>query len=390
MKIAVIGAKGLPAKQGGIEQYCEALYPRIVEQGHSVDLFARSSYIDKPWFSVSQHKGVRVICLPSLPMRGLDAFTNSCFAALLASRKDYDIIHFHALGPALFSIIPRLLSSAKIIVTCQGLDWQRLKWGKSASKIIRLGEKTAAIYGHEIVVVSKALKTYFAETHHIRPIYIPNGPGTYAESDPNLGSVKSLGLTPGKYLLYLGRLVPEKRPDFLIQAFQILENTDWKLVLAGGNSDTSAFISKLYRLAEGNPDIIFTGELQGSRLAEIVKGAGLFVSPSNLEGLPLTILEAMREGVPVVASDIAPHRQLLDGDRGLLFNSASVLACAKALEQAILHPEDLAVMAEKARSHVEVNYDWSKITASNLAVYARDFGLVEESINATPLLLKNL
>ena len=388
MKIAVIGVKGLPARQGGIEHYCETLYPRIVEQGHSVDLFARSSYVNKPWFSVSEYKGMRIICLPSFPLRGLDAFTNSFFAALVASYKNYDVVHFHALGPALFSVIPRLFSSAKIVVTCQGLDWQRLKWGKFSSKIIRLGEKTAAIYAHEIVVVSKALRTYFAKTHRIRPIYIPNGPGEYLESDSNLESVKSFGLIPEKYLLFLGRLVPEKRPDLLIQAFKILKKTGWKLAIAGGDSDTTEFTKKLHELAEENPDIVFTGEVKGSRLAEIVKGAGLFVSASELEGLPLAMLEAMREGIPVVASDIAPHRQLLDSDRGLLFDSTSVLACAKALEQAMLHPEQLTVVAEKAQAHVKANYDWSKITADNLAVYDRDFGLVESTIDSSQLFTK--
>ena len=216
------------------------------------------------------------------------------------------------------------------------------------------------------------------------------GPGAYAESDPNLKSVKSLGLTPGKYLLFLGRLVPEKRPDFIIQAFQILKNTGWKLAIAGGDSDTTAYIAKLHELAQGNPDIVFTGELKGSPLAEIVKGAGLFVSASNLEGLPLAMLEAMREGIPVVASDIAPHRQLLGKDRGLLFDSASVLSCAKAIEQRMLYPEKLAVMAQKAQAHVEANYDWSKITADYLAVYAKDFGLVESNVDSSQLPTKNL
>ena len=130
MKIAVIGVKGLPANQGGIEHYCQALYPRIVQRGHSVDLYARSSYIKKPWFSVVKYQGVQVICLPSLPLRGLDALTSSLFAAVVATLKGYDIIHFHALGPSLFSFVPRLFSNAKIITTCQGLDWQRGKWGK--------------------------------------------------------------------------------------------------------------------------------------------------------------------------------------------------------------------------------------------------------------------
>lgn len=390
MKIAVIGVKGLPARQGGIEHYCEALYPRIVKQGHSIDLFARSSHIKKPWFSVYEHEGMRTICLPSLPLRGLDAFINSFLAALLASGKDYDIIHFNALGPALFSIIPRLFSSAKIIVTCHGLDWQRAKWGRLSSNIIRLGEKTAAIYAHEIVVVSRTLASYFSKTYHLRTIYIPNAPSAYVESNPSLKSVKSLGLTPGKYLLFLGRLVPEKRPDFIIQAFQILKDTGWKLAIAGGDSDTTAYIAKLHELAKENADVVFTGELEGSPLAEIVRGAGLFISASDLEGLPLAMLEAMREGIPVVASDIAPHQQLLENERGLLFKSVSVLSCAQAMEQGMLNPGKLAVMAQKAQAHVEANYDWSKITADYLAVYAKDFGLVESSINSTQLALKNL
>ena len=385
MKIAVIGAKGLPARQGGIEHYSEALYTKLTERGHSVDLYARSSYVKQPWFSVFEYKGVRIICLPSLPLRGLDALTNSCLAAFIASSKDYDNIHFNALGPALFTIIPRLFSSAKIIVTCHGLDWQRDKWGKFSSMIIRLGEKAASIYAHEIVVVSETLKTYFATNYYIEPTYIPNGPGEYAESDSSLKTVKDLGLTPGKYLLFLGRLVPEKRPDFLIRAFQILKNKGWKLVLVGGDSDTAKFAAKLHKLAQKDPNIIFTGELKGSRLAEIVKGAGLFVSASSLEGLPLTMLEAMREGIPVIASDITPHQQLLGKDRGLLFDSVSVLACAKAIEQAMLDPKKLAVMAQKAQEHVKANYSWSKITADYLAVYIQKNALVFDELEQNSL-----
>jgi glycosyltransferase involved in cell wall biosynthesis len=376
MKIAVIGVKGLPAKQGGIEHYCEALYPRIVKQGHSVDLYARSSYVNKPWFSVYKHKGVRVICLPSLPIRGLDALTNSGFAAIVAALRSYDIVHFHALGPSLFSFIPRLLSSAKIIVTCQGLDWQRGKWGKASSNIIRLGEKTAAKYADSIVVVSKALSRYFEKIYGIDPVYIPNGPGVYAESDPSFSYVKSSGLEVGKYLLFLGRLVPEKRPELLIRAFQRLNKSGWKLVLAGGDSDTTEYISELHQLADCNPDIIFAGELKGSRLAEMVRGAGLFVLPSDLEGLPLAMLEAMREGVPVVASDIPPHQQLIGRDRGLLFKAGSIISCAMSLEQAMIEPKKRAMRASKAQDHIKANYDWEKITKDNLVVYSQDFNSI--------------
>jgi glycosyltransferase involved in cell wall biosynthesis len=373
MKIAVIGVKGLPAKQGGIEHYCEALYPRIAKKGHSVDLYARSSYVNKPWFSVYHHKQVRVICLPSLPLRGLDALTNSGFAAIVATLKGYDIVHFHALGPSLFSFIPRLLSSAKVIVTCQGLDWQRDKWGKFSSSIIRLGEKTAAKYADNIVVVSKALSGYFKKIYGLDPVYIPNGPGVYEKSDPNFTYVKSSGLEVGKYLLFLGRLVPEKRPELLIKAFQRLNKSGWKLVLAGGDSDTTQYTEELHQLADGNPDLIFAGELKGSRLAEMVRGAGLFILPSDLEGLPLSMLEAMREGVPVVASDIAPHQQLIGSDRGFLFKAGSIISCAMSLEQAMTQPKKLAMMATKAQEHIKVNYDWEKITQDNLVVYSEDF-----------------
>ena len=375
MKIAVIGVKGLPANQGGIEHYCQALYPKVVERGHKVDLFARSSYTKQPWFSIRQYHGVRVICLPSLPIRGLDALTNSCIAACAATLKGYDIVHFHALGPSLFSFIPRLFSKAKIIATCQGLDWQRGKWGKSSSRIIHLGEKTAAKHAHSIVVVSQALRTYFNKTYSVDSIYIPNGPGIYAESDPQFNFVRSFNLKPERYLLFLGRLVPEKRPELLIRAFQKINQPGWKLVFAGGDSDTTDYIKQLFELSQSNPNIVFVGELKGSRLAEMVRGAGIFVLPSDLEGLPLAMLEAMREGVPVVASDIPPHRQLIGKNRGVLFDSGNINSCADAIDRAIERPDKLATMARKAQQHIQANYDWDKITSDNLSVYYQDFEL---------------
>ncbi len=372
MKIAVIGVKGIPAKQGGIEHYCQALYPKIVEQGHTVDLYARSSYINESWLSTYEHEGVRVICLPSLPIRGLDALTSSGLAALVCVLRGYDVVHFHALGPSLFSFIPRLLSSAKVIATCQGLDWQRGKWGKSSSSVIRLGEKMAAKYAHDVIVVSRALQDYFKQTYNLDSVYIPNAPGIYAKSDPSFNFVKSFNLEPGKYFLFLGRLVPEKRPDLLLEAFQQLNQSGWKLVLAGGDSDTTDYISGLINLSGRNSNVVFAGELRGSRLAEMVRGAGVFVLPSDLEGLPLAMLEAMRECVPVVASDIAPHQQLVGSDRGTLFEAGDVNSCRLALKDAMARPQQIASMARTAQKYIQENYTWEKITADNLLVYQPD------------------
>lgn len=163
MKIAVIGAKGLPPKQGGIEHYCAEVYPRMVAQGHSVDLFARSSYTDCSWVDNYDYKGVRVISLPGGQLRGVDAFITSGLAALAATGKKYDIVHFHALGPSLFTCLPNIATSAKVVVTCQGLDWQRAKWGSFSTRLIQLGEKAAVRFADGFIVVSDALKSTFGK-----------------------------------------------------------------------------------------------------------------------------------------------------------------------------------------------------------------------------------
>jgi glycosyltransferase involved in cell wall biosynthesis len=369
MKIAVIGVKGIPPKQGGIEHYCAELYPRIVAQGHQVDLYARSSSTDMKAFESYDYQGVRVVSLPGSGKRGVDAFVSSAIGAAVASRAHYDVIHFHALGPALFTALPKLASTAKIVVTCQGLDWQREKWGKLSSQIIRLGEQAAVRFADELIVVSEDLQTYFKKTYGRESVYIPNAPASYFPSDPSFSYGRSLGLQAGRYLIFLGRLVPEKCPDLLLKAFQALRPEGWKLVFIGGKSDTSAFTADLFGNALGDDDVVFTGELRGTRLAEMVRGAGLFVLPSNLEGLPLAMLEAMKEGIPVLASDIAPHQQLVGADRGVLFQAGNVESCVKALAWSTQNIEALKTMALRAQRNVCENYSWEKITADNLRLY---------------------
>jgi glycosyltransferase involved in cell wall biosynthesis len=376
MKIAVIGAKGLPARQGGIEHYCAEVYPRLVAEGHQVDLFARSSYTEQSWFARSEYQGVQVLSLPSLNFRGLDAFFSSALGAV-GSLGDYDVIHFHALGPALFSCLPRIasLTSAKIVVTCHGLDWQRAKWGQLSSRLIRTGEKTAVRFAHDLIVVSKDLQAYFHNTYGRHTVYIPTAPASYLDSDPDFNHGTSLGLEANRYLLFLGRLVPEKRPDLLIDAFQALKPQGWKLALVGGRSDTEDFAAQLAEKSMGNPDILFAGQLQGRQLAEIVRGAGLFVLPSDLEGLPLAMLEAMREGVPVLASDIPAHQQLVGRDRGVLFPAGNLEACIQAMNWAIQNPQALKGMATQAQRHVQLHHNWDHITEENLKIFTR--GVVE-------------
>jgi glycosyltransferase involved in cell wall biosynthesis len=369
MRIAVIGAKGLPPKQGGIEHHCAEIYPRLVEKGLEVDLYARSSYVKTLWGDNYSYQGVRVVSLPCPGVKGFDAFLSAAMGALACSGKRYDIIHFHALGPSLFTWLPRLTTRSKIVVTCHGLDWQRAKWGKLSSRMIRLGEKAAVRFSHRMIVVSQDLQDYFLETYNKDTTYIANAPAKYAASDPNFSYGASLGLKPGRYIVFLGRLVPEKCPDLLIEAFQRLQRDNWKMVIVGGTSDTSPYSDALFHRVANNPNIIFTGELHGGRLAEIVRSARLFVLPSKLEGLPLALLEAMREGVPVMTSDIPVHQQLLGSDRGVLFRTGSLEDCHTQLEWALNHPSQMAEMANNARRYIRSNYNWDQITANCLDLY---------------------
>ncbi len=369
MKIAVIGAKGLPPKQGGIEHHCQEIYPRIVKQGHSVDLFARASYIDIPWLRNYETQGVRVISLPSLKFKGVDALVSAALGAIASSTVHYDIVHFHAMGPSLMSWLPKRTSSAKVVVTCHGLDGRRAKWTKFSSYMLRQGEVAAARFADGLIVVSEELCSYFRKTYGRETIYIPNAPAGFSESDPDFFYGTSLGLKQKHYILFLGRLVPEKCPDLLIEAFQALNPLGWKLVLAGGVSDTHGFVSKIANMAAKSQDVVLTGQLHGAYLAEIVRGAGLFVLPSELEGLPLAILEAMQEGIPVLASNIPPHQQLLAGGRGILFQTGDINSCVRCLDWAIHHPQELMVMARNAQSHVQANYNWDHITSETLRLY---------------------
>jgi len=226
MRIAVIGSKGLPPHQGGIEHHCAEIYPRIVAAGHSVDLYARSSYNPNMARAIS-YKGVRVITVPSIRLRGVDALACSGLSAAIAALKrpqgrPYDIIHFHALGPSLFTPLPKLFSSAKILTSCHGLDWQRAKWGNFSSSVIKTGEQTAVRFADHLVVVSEALRDYFYKTYGKEATYIENAPVAYAHSDRHFLYGHSLGLTPQKYMVFVGRLVPEKRVDLLLKTFQRL------------------------------------------------------------------------------------------------------------------------------------------------------------------------
>lgn len=359
MKIAVIGVRGIPAKQGGIERYCQELYSRIVARGHRVDFFVQPKYHDHPWFSISYHQKIRVISLLSLPGKQIDYLVNSALNTIWATFGNYDVIHIHGIIAAWFAWFPQLFSAAKIVVTCHQLDCQKAKGDQTVSWLLPWVERIAVKNADQIIVLSKALGAYFSQNYDIHPCYIPIAPTSYQRTDTQLSHLKTLGLEKKQYFLYLGKLAPERRPDLLIRAFQQLQPSGWKLVLAGDISDSREYAVELLKMAQGQNNIIIINEIRENFLAEFVQGAGLLVVPAN-ESLPLTILEAMGEGIPILASDTPGHRELISHNRGLLFKSEQLNSLISELEYALSQPDLLVAMAHRAQKYVAIKHNWGQ------------------------------
>ena len=375
MKIAVIGVKQIPSYQGDIERYCQEFYPRIAAMGHQVDLFVRSQPSHQSWFSVGYYFKVRVIALSTSPKHKNGIMLNSALSTVWASFGNYDVIHIHGTKPAWFSWFPQLFSSSKIIVTSHQLDtnYAGFGWRKAFYWLLSSIEKTAVKNADEIVVTSKPLGEYFQRKYGVHPRYIPNAPASHNQTDSNFDYGMSLGLEPNKYILCLGKLSPENQTDLLLKAFQKLEHDNWKLVLAGEIGDSIQYAVELLGLAKDNQNIIFTNEIEGEHLGEIIQNAGLLVVPAdgtNL-GLPLTVLEAMQYKVPVLAKDEKIYQKLIGENRGLLFESQNLDSLTERLQYAVSEPSELAAMAQNALTYIAINHNWDRITYGNLSLYLK-------------------
>lgn len=383
MKIAVVGVRGIPTDRGEIERYCQEFYPRIAARGHQVDLFIQSSSHQQSLFSVSYYHSVRVITLRRLPLKHINYRLCSAFSAVWASFGNYDVIHIHGIKAAWFSWFPKLFSASKIVITIHQLDnnFYPTKGCKILRWLLSSWEKLAVKNADEIIVISKALGEYFHTKYNISPRYIPNAPGIFQGTNLKFDYGFSLDLTPKKYLLCLGKLNPKSRPDLLLQAYQRLENQSWKLVIAGEICDPIRYAVELLSLAQDNPNIVFTNEIRGRHLAEIIGNAGLLVVPSDGSdlGLPLSMLEAMQRKIPVLASDNPVHNQLIGADRGLLFESESLGSLQEKLQYALSKPDELAEMAHKAQTYININHNWDRVTYGNLSLYLK----ITEEINSS-------
>lgn len=302
LAISMFGQKRL-SREGGIEIVVKELCTRMVRDGCTVTCYNRSGHhvSGAEYDQKTEYEGIRQKYVPTIEKKGLAAVSSSAFAALYSAFGKYDVVHIHAEGPAFFSWLPKLFGK-KVVVTVHGIDWQREKWKSGfGSKFIRQGEKNAVKYADEIIVLSKGVQDYFEDTYGRKTHFIPNGVNRPEIRQAKLITEK-FGLTKDSYILFLGRLVPEKGIRYLVEVFKKID-TDKKLVIAGGSSDTDSFMQELKTMSKDDNRIIFTGFVQGEMLDELYSNAYIYTLPSDLEGMPLSLLEAMSYGNCCLVSD---------------------------------------------------------------------------------------
>ena len=322
LRVAMFGQKRL-TREGGVEIVVKELCTRMARDGYQVTCYNRSGHhvSGAEYDKKTEYKGICQKSVPTIEKRGLAAVSSSVFAALYSAFGKYDIVHIHAEGPAFFAWLPKVFGK-KVIVTIHGLDWQREKWKSGfGSKFIRQGEKNAVKYADEIIVLSKGVQNYFKKTYGRETHFIPNGVNSPEIREAEL-ITKKFGLSKNSYILFLGRLVPEKGIRYLIEAFKQVK-TDKKLVIAGGSSDTDSFTKELKELAKDDDRIIFTGFVEGQMLEELYSNSYIYTLPSDLEGMPLSLLEAMSYGNCCLVSDIPECAEIVE-DKALIFKKANV------------------------------------------------------------------
>ena len=367
----MIGHKFIPSRDGGVEVVVSNLAPHLAELGYDVTCFNRTNKqfkkLRKDGGLKREYRGVHLVWTPTVDRRGLAAMTSSVIATVMASFRRFDLIHFHTEGPCVLCWLPRLLGK-KVVVTVHGLDHMRQKWGRFASAYILLGERMAVRHANSIIVLSKGVQAYFREKYGRETVLIPNGIDP-AEIRPASEITKQFGLSSRDYILFLGRLVPEKGIHYLIEAYQKL-NTDKKLVIVGGTSDTDEYVKRLHEMAGDDPSVIFTGFQQGLVLEELYSNAYLYVLPSDLEGMPLTLLEAMNYGCCCVTSDIGECADVMDGC-GITFPRGNTEALRETLQDLCDHPEKVEAHRFESRKTVTSKYTWQEITAQTHELYRK-------------------
>ena len=369
LKIAMIGHKRIPSREGGVEIVVKELSTRLVEKGHQVDVYnRRGSHVSGKEFMNrigKEYKGVRIITIPTFENKSLNAIVYSFLASIRVLFGGYDIIHYHAEGPCSMLWLPKLFRK-KVVATIHGLDWQRAKWGNLASGVLKFGERMASKYADEVIVLSANMQDYFKKTYNRETRYIPNG-----INRPEYMAAKEItekwGLHKEEYILFLARIVPEKGAHYLIDAYKRLQ-TDKKLVIAGGSSHSMEYYLELKNMAGNNYNIIFTDFVGGRTLEELYSNAYIFVLPSDVEGMAISLLEAMSYGNCCLVSDIPENTEVTE-DKAPTFTKGDINDLARKLDVLCDNPEKVQGYRREAADFICKKYNWDCVTDRTVEVY---------------------
>lgn len=366
----MFGHKRIPSREGGVEIVVEELCTRLVRDGHTVVCYNRAGHhVSGAEYDAkikNQYKGIKLKTVPTIEKKGLAAVSSSFFAALCCALGRYDVVHIHAEGPAFFAWLPKLFGK-KVVVTIHGIDWQREKWKNGfGSKFIRQGERNAVKYADEIIVLSKGVQDYFQETYGRKTHFIPNGVNRPAIKNAEIITEK-YGLTKDSYFLFLGRLVPEKGIRYLVEAFKQIK-TDKKLVIAGGSSDTDEFACKLKEFSKSDSRIIFTGFVQGEILDELYSNAYVYTLPSDLEGMPLSLLEAMSYGNCCLVSDIPECTEVVE-NKAVIFKKSNVSELVRKLQENCDNSRKVRELKKVASNFILNKYNWDDVVKKTEIIY---------------------
>lgn len=367
MKIAFIGQKGIPATFGGVETHVERLAVGLSRLRHQVFVYCR------PWYTRRQpsfYKGVKLLYKSSIKTKNLDTISHVFLSSIDACRRNFDIIHYHGVGPSLLAWIPRLLCPAtRVVITFHSIDRTHQKWGRLARFFLWLGEVCALKFAHETIVVSRMIQNYVMDRYNAQTLYIPNGIDKQKKQKAR-DITTAFGLVEKDYLMFLSRLIPHKGVHYLIDAYEKI-NTRKKLVIVGRGMYTDNYVKSVVDRIKNNKHIMLLDDISmGSQLwRELYSNAYLFVHPSESEGLPIVILEAMSFGTCPLVSDIPENLEAISGGYGFQFKNKSVLSLKNKMQYLLQHPGLVKHVGERAREHVEKNYNWKDIITQIDRVY---------------------
>jgi glycosyltransferase involved in cell wall biosynthesis len=377
LRIAFIGQKGLPARYGGVETHVEQIAARLASRGHQVTAYCRD------WFrrfaedagveferaaesGEIYYRGIRLLFKANIHTKHLDAASNTFFSTLdAATRHRYDIVHFHGVGPSAFAWLPKL-SSCRIVSTVHALDWRQAKWGRIASWFIKTGEEIGVRNSHGVIAVSHLLVDYLASEYGVSSTYIPNG----ATMEPllPLDRIKRFGLEDGNFILAVGRIIPDRNLHHLIEAFGRLEGST-RLVIVGSEYPRTVYSDRLQAMADER--VLFVGNQFEETLRELYSNCRLYVLASSVEGLPITVCEAMAHRRPILLSDIPENREV-GGDAVLYFKCCDVNDLYEKLNVLLEDEETRQHLAEAARHRVEEHFNWDRIAEAVEAFYLKN------------------